>query len=78
MGLGETGCVNVHSAPRLSAKVVGCLPNGTAVTIDDGPAYAAASPPLPQIDLPWALDYWWHIVGRGWVVHAYVLTRHYG
>jgi hypothetical protein len=78
MALGETGCVNVHSAPSLSAKVVGCLPKGTAVAIDDGPAYAPASPPLPQIDLPWALDYWWHIVGRGWVVHAYVLTRRYG
>lgn len=78
MALGESGCVNVHSAPSLSAKVVGCLPLGTAVTIDDGPAYAPAAPPLPQIDLPWALDYWWHIAGRGWVVHAYVLTRHYG
>jgi hypothetical protein len=78
MALGETGCVNLHSAPSLSAKVVGCLPKGTVVTIDDGPAYAPASPPLPQVDLPWALDYWWHIAGQGWVVHAYVLTRHYG
>jgi hypothetical protein len=78
MALGETGCVNVHSAPSLSAKVLACLPKGTAVTIDDGPAYVPATPPLPQIDLPWALDYWWHIAGRGWVVHAYVLARHYG
>jgi len=78
MGLGETGCVNVHSNPDLSAKVVGCLPKGTPITIDDGPAYVPATPPPPQIDLPWALDYWWHVAGRGWVVHAYLLTRHYG
>jgi hypothetical protein len=79
MGLGETGCVNVHSAPSLSAKVVGCLPTGAAVAIDQGPAYVPASPPLPPIDLPPAtLDYWWHIAGQGWVVHAYLLTRHYG
>jgi hypothetical protein len=78
MALGETGCVNVHSAPSLSAKVVACLRTGTAISIDDGPAYVPATPPLPQSDLPWALDYWWHVAGRGWVVHAYVLTRHYG
>lgn len=78
VALGETGCVNVHSAPSLSAKVVACLPAGTAIALDDGPAYVPASNPLPQADLPWALDYWWHIAGRGWVVHLYVLTRHYG
>jgi hypothetical protein len=78
MALGEKGCVNVHSTPSLSAKVVACLPAGTAISVDDGPAYVPATPPLPQTDLPWALDYWWHIAGRGWVVHAYVLTRHYG
>ena len=78
MGPGETGCVNVHSAPSLSAKVVACLSAGTAIALDDGPAYVPAPTPLPQTDLPWALDYWWHIAGRGWVVHAYVLARHYG
>jgi hypothetical protein len=78
MALGETGCVNVHSAPSLSANVVGCMAKGTDVAIDDGPAYVPAKPPLPQSDLPWALDYWWHIAGKGWVVHAYLLTRHYG
>jgi hypothetical protein len=79
MGLGETGCVNVHSAPGLSAKVVGCLPKGATVAIDEGPAYVLASPPLPPIDLPSAtLDYWWHVAGEGWVVHAYLLARHYG
>jgi hypothetical protein len=79
MGLGQTGCVNVHSTPSLSARVVGCLPDGSPVVVDGGPAYVPASPPLPSIDLALAtLDYWWHIAGQGWVVHAYLLTRHYG
>jgi hypothetical protein len=79
VGLGDTGCVHVHSAPGLSAKVVGCLAPGTAIRIDDGPAYVAAVKPLPQIDLQsWTLDYWWHIAGRGWIVQTYVVTRHYG
>jgi hypothetical protein len=78
MALGETGCVNVHSNPSLGAKVMACLSKGTTVIVDDGPAYVPATPPLPQIDLPWALDYWWHLAGQGWVVHAYLLTRHYG
>jgi hypothetical protein len=79
MGLGQTGCVNVHSTPSLSARVVSCLPDGSPVVVDGGPAYVPASPPLPPIDLPSAtLDYWWHIAGQGWLVHAYLLTRHYG
>jgi hypothetical protein len=78
MALGEKGCVNVHATPSLSAKVVTCLPAGTAISIDDGPAYVPATTPFPNTDLPWALDYWWHVAGQGWVVHAYVVARHYG
>lgn len=75
---GPGDCANVHSSPSLSAKVVACLPAGTGVSIDDGPAYVPAANAPPQTDLPWALDYWWHLEGRGWVVHADVMTRHYG
>jgi hypothetical protein len=66
LGMGETGCVNVHSAPAKSAKVVACLAGGTNVRLDDGPVYVGASNP------PSTLDVWWHIAGRGWMVHQYL------
>jgi hypothetical protein len=66
LGLGETGCVNVHSAPAISSKVVACLKELTAVRIDDGPYYVPSS---SQLDI----QYWWHIAGRGWMVHRYLM-----
>lgn len=64
----ETGCINIHSAPGLTAGVVACLPAGTGVTIDDGPYY------LPETTSPVDLtkNLWWHVANRGWVVHRYV------
>ena len=64
----ESGCINIHSSPGLASKVAACLPEKTAVTIDDGPSYLpeATSPP----DL--TKNYWWHIANRGWVVDRYV------
>jgi hypothetical protein len=64
----ETGCVNVHAAPGLSTRVVACLPEGTSVTIDDGPYYL--SEPTSPLDL--TKNYWWQIVNQGWVVHRYL------
>jgi hypothetical protein len=64
--MGETGCVNVHDAPALTARVVACLPDGTTVMIDDGPYYAQPATSGPSY------DYWWHIAGRGWMVHQYL------
>jgi hypothetical protein len=66
LGMGETGCVNVHDSPSLSGRVVACLSGGTAVQIDDGPVYA----PTGSTDL--ATQYWWHIAGAGWMVHQYL------
>jgi hypothetical protein len=66
LGMGETGCVNVHDTPALTGHVVACLPDGTMVTIDDGPYYA----PNGSSDV--ATQYWWHLVGRGWMVHTYL------
>src|ERR1700694_664270 len=70
LGMGETGCINVHTAPALSARVLVCLPDGTPVTIDDGPQYFLVPQPGPYEDL--GIEYWWHVTGRGWVVHRYL------
>jgi hypothetical protein len=64
--LGETGCVNVRTAPAKTAQVVACLAGGTDVRVDDGPVYVVAGDP------PSTLDVWWHIAGRGWIVHQYL------
>jgi hypothetical protein len=66
LGMGETGCVNVHDSPSLSGRVVACVPDGTAVRIDDGPTYAANG------STDQSTEYWWHIAGKGWMVHTYL------
>ena len=71
LGMGETGCVRVHAVPGISARVVACLKAGTTVTVDDGPYFlptAASKAP----NGPAAIDLWWHIAGRGWMVHQYL------
>ncbi|TME55246.1 MAG: hypothetical protein E6I53_00325 [Chloroflexi bacterium] len=68
LGMGETGCINAHSAPALSARVLVCLPEGTRVTVDGGPQYVPISDPNPDL----GIEYWWHVSGRGWVVHRYL------
>ncbi len=78
MPMDESGCIRVHAAPSLAAPVVGCLVVGTAIGLDDGPVYSPAASPRPQTDIEFTLDYWWHVTGRGWVVHTYVYTYHYG
>jgi hypothetical protein len=62
-------CINIHSAPGLTAKVVACVPVDTAVAIDDGPYY------LPEATSPRddTLNLWWHIANLGWVVHHYLV-----
>lgn len=69
LGMGETGCVRVHRAPGLSAPVVACLKEGTEVLIDGGPYYLPAS---TADNGPSAVDLWWHLAGRGWMVHKYL------
>jgi hypothetical protein len=70
--MGETGCVNVHFAPGLSAKVVACLPDGATVQLDDGPYFLLES--NATLDPPSMLNYWWHIAGKGWMVHWYLFA----
>jgi hypothetical protein len=70
LGIGQTGCVNVHASPSLSSRVVGCLAAGTSVTVDDGPSYVPSGlPPGNDID---GNSYWWHLAGRGWMVHPFL------
>jgi hypothetical protein len=54
-----TGCANFRTAPGLSAKVLGCLGNGTIVGVDSAPVYQDG-------------HIWWHLAGRGWMAHDYL------
>jgi hypothetical protein len=35
---GTNACLNVRETPKASAEKLGCLPDGTAVTIAEGPS----------------------------------------
>ncbi len=72
LGIGETGCVNVHESPSLSGRVVACLVTGTSVTVDDGPIYVPSGL-RPGTDTV-GYAYWWHLAGRGWMVHPYLAS----
>jgi hypothetical protein len=67
-GMGETGCVNFRQSPGRSGKVLGCLALGTPVEIDQGPSYVTD----PGSSLGPADRLWWHLKGRGWMVHTYL------
>ena len=56
------GCGNVRTLPSLTGKIITCLPTGTEVTIDDGPA---------GFDFPTAdATVWWHLNALGWMSQA--------
>jgi hypothetical protein len=57
----SSGCANVRTSPSLSATVLACLPAHTQVSVDSAPVYADA-------------HIWWHLAGRGWMVHDYLLA----
>ena len=56
-----SGCANVRAAPALSARVLGCLGNGAIVGIDSAPLYQDG-------------HIWWHLVGRGWMAHDFLVA----
>jgi len=56
-------CANVRTLPGPTGKVVACLPDGTQVRLDSGPAYV----PLATTN-----GLWWHIAGRGWMVDDFL------
>jgi hypothetical protein len=57
------GCANVRTLPQVGT-VVSCLPNGTTVTIDDGPVAIAGD----------SNRLWWHLQQRGWMAHELLAT----
>jgi hypothetical protein len=66
------GCAPVRIRPGIHQQTTACLQNGTSVSIDDGPAY---------IDEVRGTDgvheglLWWHLAGKGWVPHEFVLPQ---
>jgi hypothetical protein len=44
----------------LTAKVLGCLGNGTLVDVDSAPVYRDK-------------HIWWHLAGRGWMAHDFLV-----
>ncbi|HEX2173909.1 MAG TPA: peptidoglycan DD-metalloendopeptidase family protein [Dehalococcoidia bacterium] len=56
---GSEGCLNVRSTPGLRGRVLGCLPEGTRVTIVAGPTSADGLS-------------WYSLQGRGWAAGAYL------
>jgi hypothetical protein len=59
-------CANVRDSPGLAGKVVACLRGGTTVTIDAGPNYVVEPPPSVS-------HLWWHIQGKGWMAHDFLV-----
>lgn len=64
------GCANVRDTPSLRGRVVACLPAGTTVTLDDGPNYVVEPQPSGQASVS---HVWWHISGKGWIVHDFLV-----
>jgi len=73
LGMGETGCVRVHTTPGITARVVNCLKPGTTALIDGGPYYLPTKASKPP-DGPSQADLWWHLSGYGWMVHQYLYS----
>jgi hypothetical protein len=56
---GTGDCLRVHDAPTLSASMVVCLPDGTAMVVSAGPIAADGFT-------------WWKLGSLGWVVAQYL------
>jgi hypothetical protein len=63
MGAKPTDCVNVRANAGLGGKVVGCVREGSTVTLDGGPSYV----PGTNTD-----GLWWHVSGLGWMADNYL------
>jgi hypothetical protein len=62
LGMGnQDQCANVRAVP--AGKVVGCIKDGTKVTVDGGPAWA----PFSGMD-----GMWWHLSGKGWMADDFL------
>lgn len=62
---GESGCLNVRTAPGTDAAIIDCLPDGTQLTILGGPQEAGGLT-------------WWNVKlqsGNGWAAEQYLAAR---
>jgi len=66
------GCATVRIRPGIYQQTTGCLRNGTSVSIDDGPVYMDD---LPGSDGVHGGLLWWHLAGKGWVPHEFVMPQ---
>ena len=57
-----SGCANVREQPSRDGKVLACLPKGTLVDVDSAPVYQDSS-------------IWWHLQGKGWMAHEFLVTH---
>jgi len=56
---GTGDCLRVHSKPSMSSPQLGCIPDGTAVYLKDGPSQGDGHS-------------WWDLSSLGWVVADYL------
>ena len=63
------GCINVRANPGYTNRIVACLPVGTTVAIDGGPVFVQEATASDAGNLN---RLWWHLAGRGWMVHQYL------
>ena len=59
-----SGCANVRTSPSLAATSLACLDDYTQVAVDSAPVYADG-------------HMWWHLAGRGWMVHDFLARASY-
>jgi uncharacterized protein YkwD len=60
-GTGLNDCLKVHDGPSLSAGLVACLPDGSAMVVTGGPVSADGYT-------------WWRLGDLGWAVGAYLIA----
>jgi uncharacterized protein YkwD len=60
-GTGGNDCLKVHDGPSLSAGLVACLPDGSAMVVTGGPVIADGYT-------------WWRLGDLGWAVGAYLIA----
>jgi hypothetical protein len=63
IGAAPTDCANVRANPGLAGKVVGCIREGSTVTLDAGPSFVHDQ----GID-----GLWWHVAGHGWMADNFL------
>jgi hypothetical protein len=55
------GCANVRDAPGTKSRVTGCVPDHTTVDVDSAPVYTDGK-------------IWWHLQGKGWMAHDFLIA----